>query len=221
MRKLNIVMLIMLSSIATYAQNNDIGLFAGSSYYTGDLNPGKQFNKSMPAFGAFFRHNFTKRLAIKAGFTTTNLRSYDFQINRGLSFKSNLNELSAQFEVNFYDFAIDGDENQLSPYIFGGIGQAWFKVKEFDGIKLNQPQQGITCFPFGVGIKYNPIENVSVGLEWGLRKTIGINADKIDNVSEAGIRVSKATDWYAFAGLLISIRLNFFQSDRCEELQMH
>ena len=214
-------MLIMLSSIALYAQNNDVGLFAGGSYYTGDLNPGKQFNQSLPAFGAFLRHNFTRRLAVKAGFTTTKLKSNDFQINRGLSFKTNLNELSVQFEVNFYDFSIGADENRLSPYIFGGMGQAWFRVKEFNATSLSQSQQGITSFPFGIGIKYNPIENVSVGLEWGLRKTIGINADKIDHVSDAGVRVSDATDWYAFAGLLVSIRLNFFQSDRCEELQMH
>ena len=221
MKKLSIVMLIMLSSIAMYAQNNDIGLFAGGSYYTGDLNPDKQFNQCLPAFGAFFRHNFTKRLAIKAGYTTTKLQSNDFQNLRRLSFKSNLNELSAQFEVNFYDFSIDGDENCLSPYIFAGMGQAWFKVKEFNGTSSSQPQLGITSFPFGIGIKYNPIENVSVGLEWGLRKTIGKNADKIDHVDEVGIRISNATDWYTFAGLLISIRLNFFQSDRCEELQMH
>ena len=221
MKKLNIVILIMLTSIATYAQKNDLGIFAGSSYYTGDLNPGKQFNKSLPAFGAFYRHNFTNRIAIKAGFTTANLTSNDFQKNRNLSFKTKLNEVATQFEVNFYEFSIDRSENLLSPYIFGGIGYGWFKLKEFNGAALNQSSQSITSFPFGVGIKYNPIENVSVGLEWGLRKALGSDADMIDNVYRAGERVSQATDWYAFAGLLISIRLNFFQSDRCEELTIH
>ena len=221
MKKLIIVMLIMLSSIAMYAQNNDLGIFAGSSYYTGDLNPDKQFNNNSIAVGAFYRHNFTNRLAIKAGFTSTpNLKSNDFQ-NRGLSFKTNLNELSAQFEVNFYEFKIDGDENRLTPYIFGGIGYTMFTASK-DSLGIKTKLKATTkSFPFGIGIKYNPIKNVSVGLEWGLRKTIGKNADKIDNVDKVGIRISDATDWYAFAGLLISIRLNFFQSDRCEELQMH
>ena len=216
MKKLITVILIMLSSIAVYAQKNDVGIFAGSSYYTGDLNPGTPFKNISPAIGAFYRHNFTNRLAIKVGYTTTKLKSDDFQRNRDLSFKTNLNEVSAQFEVNFYEFGIDGEDNRVSPYIFGGMGNSWFRVIKGDG-KLHS----IANFPFGVGIKYNPIENVSVGLEWGLRKTTGSDADKIDNVYNPGERISDATDWYAFAGLCISIRLNFSQSERCEELWKH
>ena len=220
MKKLTTVILIMLSSIALYAQKNDVGIFAGSSYYTGDLNPGTPFKDISPAIGAFYRHNFTNRLAIRAGFTTTNLKGNDFQ-NRGLSFKTKLNELSAQFEVNFYEFGIDGEDNRLSPYIFGGLGKSWYRVKEFSGAKVDEPSHSITNFPFGIGIKYNPIENVSIGLEWGLRKTFGKQADKIDNVYEPGIRISSANDWYAFAGFWISFRLNFLKGERCEELNRH
>ena len=221
MKNLITVILFMLSTVVTYAQKNDLGLFAGSSYYTGDLNPGKPFNRSLPAFGAFYRYNFTNRLAIKAGYTTTKLQSDDFKKDRRLSFKTNLSEVSAQFEVNFYEFRIDGEENRISPYIFGGFGEAFYKVKESTNLNADKRTKTITSFPFGLGIKYNPIENVSVGLEWGLRKTEGTDADKIDAVYEPGVRVSTANDWYAFAGLLISVRLNFFQSDRCEELTGH
>jgi hypothetical protein len=196
MKKLITVILIMLSSIAVYAQKNDVGIFAGSSYYTGDLNPGTPFKNISPAIGAFYRHNFTNRLAIKVGYTTTKLKSDDFQRNRSLSFKTNLNEVSAQFEVNFYEFGIDGEDNRVSPYIFGGMGESWFRVKEISGIKGVGQSRSITNFPFGLGIKYNPIENVSVGLEWGLRKTTGSDADKIDNVYNPGERISDATDWY-------------------------
>lgn len=221
MKKLITAILIMLSPIAMYAQKNDVGIFAGSSYYTGDLNPGTPFKNTLPAIGAFYRHNFTNRLAIRAGYTTTTLKGNDFQ-NRSFSFKTNLNEVSAQLEVNFYEFGIDREDNLLTPYIFGGMGNSWFKVKEFSGTKVKSPiTQRITNFPLGIGIKYNPIENVSVGLEWGLRKTTGVYADKIDFVYQPGDRISDATDWYAFAGLCISIRLNFFQSDRCEELWRH
>ena len=221
MKKLITVILIVLSSIATYAQNGDIGLFAGSSYYTGDLNPGKPFNYSLPALGAFYRFNFNNRLALKTGFTGTNLQSDDFQ-KRGISFKTKLNEISAQFEVNFAEFGIEAGQKRLTPYIFGGIGYAWFTAKKDSmGFKSDPLQTNVTSFPFGIGIKFIPAENVNIGLEWGLRKTIGNDADKIDNVYEPGVRVSSANDWYAFAGLWVSFKLNFFKSERCEELARH
>jgi opacity protein-like surface antigen len=221
MKKLITVFLIILSSIATYAQSGDVGLFAGSSYYTGDLNPGVPFKKSLPAFGALYRYNFTDRLALKMGYTATTLKADDYQ-NRGLSFNTKLNELSAQFEVNFTEFGFNINENKLSPYIFGGIGYTWVKVNGYSyGTELSSFTTNLTSFPFGLGIKYNPIENVNLGLEWGLRKTAGKDADKIDNVYEPGTRVSSANDWYAFAGLWISVKLNFFKSERCEELTMH
>ncbi|MDP4290168.1 MAG: DUF6089 family protein [Bacteroidota bacterium] len=219
MTKLFTVMLILFPSIVIFAQRGDVGLFAGGAYYTGDLNPGKPFQKYSPVAGAFYRYNFTDRLALRTGYSYATLISSDFQ-NRGLSFKTNLNEVSTQFEVNFSEFGIKVDEHNLSPYIFGGIGYTWFTAhKDSVGVK-SSVQTNITSFPFGMGIKYNPLENVSMGLEWGLRKTLGSDADKIDNVYESGVRVSNAKDWYAFAGFWISIRLNLFNSERCEELRV-
>jgi len=218
MKKLIIVILIILSFRATYAQSGDIGLFAGRSYYTGDLNPGTPFKNSTPAFGAFYRYIFNNRLAIKTGYTGTTLQSDDFQ-GRKITFKTKLNEISAQLEVNFAEFGIGVNEKQISPYIFGGIGYTWFKARrDSTGIDPTWIQANITSFPFGLGIKYMPVENLSVGLEWGLRKNLGRQADKIDNVYEPGIRISSANDWYAFAGFWISFRLNFLKEERCEEL---
>jgi len=221
MKKLIIVILIILSFGATYAQSGDIGLFAGSSYYTGDLNPGTPFKNSMPAFGAFYRYNFNNRIAIKAGYTGTTLQSDDFQ-GRGITFHTKLNEISAQLEVNFAEFGMEPNEKRLSPYLFGGIGYTWFTArKDSMGFKSDPIQHNITSFPFGLGIKYMPVENLSIGLEWGLRKNLGRQADKIDNVYEPGIRISSANDWYAFAGFWISFRLNFLRGERCEELNRH
>jgi len=221
MKKLITVILIMFYSVASYAQNDDIGILAGSSYYTGDLNPGKPFLDCMPIVGAFYRHNFNERLALRGGFNITSLQGGDFQ-NRGLSFKSNLKELSLQLEVNFNEFGIDMSDKRFSPYIFGGIGYTWFTTKK-DSARLIQTSltTDIKSFPFGIGIKYNPFENVTIGAEWGLRKTMGGDADKIDLVYEPGVRVSNAKDWYGFAAISVAVRLNFFQAQRCEELTRH
>ena len=188
MKKLITFILVVFTYFASYAQNNDIGLFTGTSYYNGDLNPCRQFKNISLAYGAFYRHNFTNRIALRAGFTSSNLKSDDIQ-KRGYYFKTKLNEVSTQLEINFYEFGIDGEDNRISPYIFGGIGKSWYTVKEFTTSTTGLPTNvSITNFPLGLGIKYNPIENISVGLEWGLRKTSGTHADQIDDVNEPGCK---------------------------------
>ena len=253
MKKLIIAILILLFSGAAFAQRSDVGIFIGSSYYTGDLNPGKPFNKPLPAYGALYRFNFNPRVAIKAGLTVTQLQASDyitkFQPERGLFFNSNLVEGSAQLEISFYEFKVDGDTHPISPYLFAGIGYSSFKikksnntfvtlatgdVKDFNSLTsdpknpiVNDPQNNINTslplpnIPFGLGIKYNPFTNISMGLEWGLRKPFGKNADKLDNVYQQGIRVSSANDWYAFAGFWIAIRLNMFNNNSCDEFKRH
>lgn len=257
MKKLLTAILVLLFSGAAYAQRSDVGIFIGSSYYTGDLNPGKPFNKPLPAYGALYRYNFNPRIAIKAGLTVTQLQASDFitkfQPTRGLYFNSNLVEGSAQLEVSFYEFKVDGNNHPISPYIFAGIGYSSFKIKRSNNPyvtlasgdvqdntnnvvlanpdpknpPVNNPQDNINTshplpnIPFGLGIKYNPFTNISMGLEWGLRKPFGKNADKLDNVYQQGIRVSSANDWYAFAGFWVAIRLNMFNNNSCDEFKRH
>jgi len=235
MKKLLTAILILLFSVATFAQRSDVGLFIGSSYYTGDINPGKPFNEPLPAYGALYRYNFNPRIAIKVGLTFTQLQGSDqltkFQPDRHLWFNTNLVEGSAQLEVSFYEFKVDGDNHPITPYLFGGIGFTSFKITKSnnDYITLDKDtaqnnigkKLTLPTIPFGLGIKYNPFNNVSMGLEWGLRKTLGKNGDKMDNVYQQGIRVSSANDWYAFAGFWISIRLNMFNGYSCEEFRRH
>lgn len=234
MKKLITVILVLFVTITVSAQHSEVGLFGGASYYNGDVNPGKPFELSKPAYGVFYRYNFDTRLAVKLGYTKGDLQGRKTFIESddnatppvlgsSSSFKTSINELSAQFEVNFYDFSIDGDEHRVSPYIFGGVGLTSFKVGELKYDEEINPNDGLqypkyskngsfVSFPFGLGIKFCPFKNVTTGFEWGMRKT---TTDKLDGVYTDPYRVSASNDWYSFAGIWISFRLNFFNTDRC------
>jgi opacity protein-like surface antigen len=228
MKKLITVILVLLVTITVFAQRSEVGLFGGASYYNGDVNPGKPFELSKPAYGVFYRYNFDTRLAVKLGYTKGDLQGRKTFIEpdasvtppvpgSSSSFKTSINELSAQFEVNFYDFSIDGDEHRVSPYIFGGVGLTSSKVKESiingtENTDFKDRQSSFVSFPFGLGVKFCPFRNVTTGFEWGMRKT---TTDKLDGVYTDPYRVSASNDWYSFAGIWISFRLNFFNIDRC------
>ncbi len=256
-----------LFTLPSFAQRNkksvEVGLFLGGSYYIGDLNPTRHFDQfTKPAGGVVFRYNFNPRLAARGNFLLGTIEAHDEfspaagQQQRNLSFQSQITEISGQLEFNFLKYQIGDEKDRFTPYIFGGLagfkfdpqGQVndeWFSLHSLStegqglpgGVKKTYKLFQISM-PFGVGIKLNVAKNMSLGLEWGMRKTF---TDYLDDVStryydpkkleeykgptaviladqskgiDAGYnnvgrqRGNPTTkDWYAFAGAVLTIRL--------------
>lgn len=199
-----LLFIIFLAIAASAQRSSEIGLSGGGSYYIGELNPGKPFMNTKPAFGIFYRLNLNTRLALQVhGFRGT-LKGADgpssYFTDRSLNFESKVTEFATQFEVNFFDFALGSQKNKISPYIFGGVGVFLFKPfgSLADGTKLQLKPAGTEgqnvaggpkaykltqlSFPFGIGFKYSLSEYIGLGMEWGMRKT---TTDYIDDISSS------------------------------------
>ncbi len=200
MKKFFIIQIIILSTTLSFAQRGEIGVWLGGSYYAGDLNPNKPLLMTRPSFGVVYRHNFTTRIAIRAGGYYGTLIGDDskaqFITERGLYFKSTIIDGSLLIEFNFLDYFIGSKRNYYSTYIFSGISGFYFNPKAEDGTVLrnigtegqNKPEisertpYGMfsAALPFGVGFKYSMNDKLGLSLEWGMRKTI---TDYLDDVS--------------------------------------
>lgn len=178
------------------------GLFAGATYYLGDINPGKHFDQSILSTGAILRYYQNDRWVFRANLLLGKVQGADtiqnVVENRELAFTSKIIEISGVVEFNFFPF----DQYVLSsfrysPYIFVGIGVFFFQPKygEYnlrDYGTEGQLDQSIfperspyalsgLSIPFGIGIKYRITDKVVVSLEWGMRKTF---TDYIDDISK-------------------------------------
>lgn len=182
----------------------EVGVFLGGSYYIGDLNPTRHFDQfTRPGGGIVCRYNFSQRLAARANFLLGKIEAHDefspseYQQQRNLSFQSSITEFSAQLEFNFLNYEIGDDKSKFSPYIFGGVGafvfdpqgqinDEWISLQQLStegqGLPRGPKPYKLTQFtlPFGVGVKINVAKNMSLGLEWGMRKTF---TDYLDDVS--------------------------------------
>lgn len=185
----------------------DYGFFIGGSYYIGDLNPNKHFNRfSKPAGGLLVRYNFSDRAALRCSFLAGTIEAHDaygnssWQKTRNLDFRSQIRELSVQFEFNFLNYKIGGNQSQNNaPYIFVGIagfhfdpegqnGNGWEKLQplgtEGQGLPGGPSKKKYKLFqpsiPFGVGFKTSFSRGMCIGFEWGMRKTF---TDYLDDVS--------------------------------------
>lgn len=186
--------------------SSEVGIFLGASYYNGDLNPSKQFDRfTRPAAGVLYRMNFNPRVAVKGIVSFGNIAGDDAyatqesQRNRNLSFKSRIYEFAVEGEFNFLPYATGSKKLAImTPYVFAGVAVfhfdplGYYQGRWYDLHSLSTEGQGtafsgqkmysLTQFsiPFGVGVKVNTAKRVGINLEWGLRKTF---TDYLDDVS--------------------------------------
>ncbi len=215
-----ITALIVLVSSATYAQTYDAGVFAGGSFYLGDLNPymkpANLFVNNQPAFGGILRYNHNQHVAARLNASFAMIKGSDENSPYNIlppgifEFNTNIVELSLQGEINFLPF-ISGDiETRFSPYLFGGVGGIGFKTRT----KLNmgevylesekEPKEDAKFSYlglFGFGLKVNIARDFTAGIEWGFRST---DSHDLDEVRFKGNPENK--DWYSVFGLSLTYK---------------
>jgi len=207
-----------------FQQNNtaqvkhEMGFFAGTSYYMGDINPARQFYDPSPSAGVLYKMVLNKRSALAAHAYYAQFRGNDhdfsntYQQQRGISFSASLIDINASYEFNFLPFEFNGRKTIFSPFLFVGLGYEVMLQS-----KYNVPNH--FSIPFGTGIKYIVSKRMTAGVEWSFRKTF---LDKIDGVENPGEEKYKSsisnTDWYSFAGIFITFRL-FDHSGDCPAYQ--
>jgi hypothetical protein len=187
----------------------DFGIFVGTSYYMGDMNPSQQFYQPSLAGGLICRLSLNKRYALRfnafAGQLKGNMDIDELNIHE--SFSTFLGDISAQFEINFmpYMAAQRTNKNRFSPYIAFGIGM---------GLTDNSHNNVQFVIPFGAGVKYNITSRISGGVEWAFRKTFTDGIDYYDNFGADEHSLSHNNDWYSFAGIFITYKFFKF-AEKC------
>lgn len=183
---------------------------------------------SQPAFGAFYRFNYNYRLAFKAAIYYGSIQGDDGrssnadQLERNLSFKSDILEFSVRTEFNFWEYRIGNGKYIFSPYLFVGIGvfhfnpqgrlgNQWYALRDLctegQGTPLNPTQKKYPLtqpvIPFGIGFKLNVANFVGIGFEWGPRKTF---TDYLDDVSGKYVDPTKLAQYKGGIAAIMSDR---------------
>lgn len=265
MKKIILVIFVLAASFSVRSQTLEAGLFAGGSYYIGDLNPVYHFLQTQLNLGIVARYNVDGRWTFKAAAYRGALKGDDqkakYLEDRDLRFNMSITEVSVVAELNFLDYFTGSLRNYFTPFIFGGMG-VYYGIPKVSNTELrelgtegqnlnfdNREPYSFTnfCLPFGIGFKYSISKKICVAFEWGLRKTF---SDYLDDVSttyyldsdliepgDPNYRefeysdpthdhkpyqqrgYSKTNDWYGFAGLTLTYKINLIPRGKCTEYQ--
>lgn len=212
------VILLISLQLPAYAQLHDLGLGLGASNYTGDLERTYSLSTHRPAAWGFYRYNLNNAMSFRgslsAGWLTGSDRpphdAFAARRNRD-SFSVLITEVAATFEYNFLDYKNPKSHLRWSPYFFGGISA--FTIFGYNrGERAVDYSRFQPAIPVGIGAKYRLTPYLTLGYEWGARKTF---FDYIDNTGEylpgeTGGRKDfqygnvHHKDWYYFTGFTLS-----------------
>ena len=199
-----------------FSPNTEAGGFGGVSYYMGDINPRKQFYDLGLALGGLLKHNFTEHHCLRLNAFLANLRGNDldfkndFQQMRAHNFETSLLDCHVGYEFSFMPYIVNRRINTHTTYIFAAIGYSLILSSSTD-----MATTGHATIPFGVGYKYRFNDRVSLGCEWGMRKTFNDTIDGLLNVGPEGSwSLLHNNDWYSFAGVFLTVRV-FEKGNTC------
>ena len=210
---------LLLCATAAHAQSApykfDGGVSLGMSGYIGDANSANIFAK--PGFDGelTFRYIGDARWAVRGLFSTFGLKGDTSGMTDVLpdgasySFTSQVYELSARGEFNFFPYGIGETYKRLrrwTPYIAVGLGCA---MASSGGNTSVTP-----VIPMAFGLKFKLSERWNLGVEFSMTKTFSDHIDGADLADLNRIETAfyKNTDW--FSRLTVGITYEF--GKRCE-----
>lgn len=209
-RNLLLFLFVLSANILFCQSRSELGISLGTSYYQGDINKSKVFYSPAAAYGLIFKYNLSKHLStsFRANYGKLSGSDSDFDQTenqiRGASFSESLIDIAALVEFNFLPYSSSGfikkNNHRFSPFIFVGIGGNYI----FGSGSFENP----ITIPFGLGIKYNIFERLTLGLEWSYRKTFNDEIDGVINIQDDNnTPVIHNDDWYSFCGVFVTYKL--------------
>lgn len=186
------------------SQSFEFGVYGGVSLYEGDLAPNSwelYFNTLRPAYGVLVRSNMAPWLSLRAGYTHMTIMGDDAisSRSRGLNFRTDINEVAFNVEINLFRLHLFGGSFYVEPYGYLGVGVFHYKPQTFyqdqwiDLQPLGTEGQGLQGYkdkyklwvwtiPAGGGVKLHLNEHWILGFEGSGRWTL---SDYLDDVSGA------------------------------------
>lgn len=229
-----VLWLLTISFSTLISQNHqwEFGSFIGTSIYSGDLISDKMydFNEANFGFGMFIRKNIHPnigfRLNVFSGQLSGDDANYISRAERGFYFNTSVLETSLQLELDILGHkryqSVKSFKKVISPVLFGGIGFAFLDPTIEYNESQNEPiiskinldkNAGVAnsrmTIPFGIGVKMDLSEKVTLGAEWGIRTVL---SDLLDGISQAGN--PNNDDLYTFGGFSVSYRFGEPDKDR-------
>ncbi|MCZ2140929.1 MAG: DUF6089 family protein [Bacteroidia bacterium] len=196
MKRVYLFIVLFINSSILFSQKVELGLTFGLTNYVGDVSPSLVLKETGATGGVFARYNVNNTWAFTAIFSQSRIsgndKNFDFNKTRNIVFRTDITDFSGIVEFNYFKYGAGVRDEHFTPYVFGGIGAAFFnpqglygtKWYDLKGVQTEGQTKGYNgicmTMPMGIGIKWMPNKNFS--LEWKVAAFMAFT-DYLDDVS--------------------------------------
>jgi len=168
MKKILIIIGFISVALSMNAQKSyDYGVFMGMTQghrYT--ILPQSDSNGMNVAAGGYYRYSLNARYSVRGG------------LNAGfdrITLSPNMIDTYGLFEINFHPLSPKRDKHLITSYISVGLSYLvdlplYRIVSVNPAIPMGKYMFRNLRIPFNVGVRYNATPNLTIGVEWALRK---------------------------------------------------
>ncbi len=205
-------------STGMYAQQFEVGAFAGGANFIGDVGRTNYILPNSPVGGLLAKWNRSPRHSIRLSLLYAEISADDTKSDdtrrqqRGYSFDNTIAEASLGLEFNFFEFDLSEPLPQSTPYIYTGItyfraDHVWLKNGRNNNL-VNEGTNWDFAIPMVMGYKEAITRDIIGAIEIGARYTFTDNIDgswpeeylgRREPALEFGNR--NTNDWYVFTGI--------------------
>ena len=206
------ILIFLLFSQFSISQIYEIGATLGGSNFIGDvgestfINPTGVINSDSVAnglmtYGLTLKWNRSPRHSYRFSILSSQLSAFDVESNdprrqeRGLSFESDLFELSMGMEFTFLDFNLHEPGTKFTPYMYSGVVYTQYDKQLFENNNITKVESKLNSFgiPLTLGIKYRFLDQLILSAEFSARYMLTDNIDgsfsNDENMSNFGILI--------------------------------
>jgi hypothetical protein len=166
------------------------------------------------AVGGYYRKSLNERYSWRAG--------ANFGFDRKNSPKPNMYEGFGLFEFNFHPLSAKREKKLITSYIDVGLSYIvdrplWDSIMQSATAKKGNYLFGNIWIPFNVGVRYNVSPNLTIGVEWALRKGYQLDYSTPDEP----VRNFMLSNWRSHVGITIGYMVSnycrtcpFYENER-------
>ena len=222
------ILIFLLFSQFSISQIYEIGATLGGSNFIGDvggstfINPAgviksDSVTNGLMTYGLTLKWNRSPRHSYRFSILSSQLSAFDVESNdprrqeRGLSFESDLFELSMGMEFTFLDFNLHEPGTKFTPYMYSGVVYTQYDKQLFENNNIAKDESKLNSFgiPLTLGIKYRFLDQLILSAEFSARYMLTDNIDgsfsNDENMSNFG-NINN-NDWYMLS--LVNISYTF------------
>lgn len=192
----------------------DLGGALGIGGYLGEANQSNIYAHPSYSAQVFFRYLINTRWALRTNVLTTHISgSTDdvatvYPLPEPIKFSSQLYDLSARMEYNFFPYGIGEKYKKLhrfTPFLSLGLG-ANIAVSEGHSYFAGS-------IPMGIGVKFKLKPRINLGCEFTMAKMLGdhIDGKDLSDLNKIKSSFAKNTDWVS----TFAVSISFEFSERC------